>query len=60
MSPQKELRLIMSRHGFSIHRQSKHLIWRNEAGQTITTSSTPSDGNALRQIERQVRRLAVA
>jgi hypothetical protein len=50
----------MSRHGFSIHRQSKHLIWRNEAGQTITTSSTPSDGNALRQIERQVRRLAVA
>jgi hypothetical protein len=50
----------MSRHGFSIHRQSKHLIWRNEAGQTITTSSSPSDSNALRQIERQVRRLAVA
>ena len=56
---QRSLHLLMASHGFHLHRKSKHIIWKNADGLLITTSSTPSDANALRQINRQViRKLA--
>lgn len=58
---ERSLHALMSRHGFELQRKSKHMVWRNASGVMVTTSSTPSDGNALRQVERQIRRkLAMA
>lgn len=46
----------MKSYGFTLARESKHLVWRNASNVMVTTSSTPSDINAIRQVERQVRR----
>jgi hypothetical protein len=50
----------MKSYGFTLERESKHLVWRNAQRVMVTTSSTPSDTNALRQVERQIRRKLAA
>ena len=60
MKHRKSLTLLMKSYGFALERESKHLVWRNAARVMITTSSTPSDINAIRQVERQIRRKLAA
>jgi predicted RNA binding protein YcfA (HicA-like mRNA interferase family) len=48
---------LMKSYGFTLHRQSSHMIWKDLAGRIVTTSKTPSDINSLRQIERQLKRM---
>ena len=55
---ERERNALMQSYGYTCIRQASHMVWRNAAGQMVTTSKTPSDTNALRQIERQLRRLA--
>ncbi|OQR94913.1 hypothetical protein ACHHYP_00827 [Achlya hypogyna] len=48
---------MMAAYGFKLKRSENHLVWRNdEIGVQIATSSSPSDLNAIRQIERDIRR----
>ncbi|KDO22663.1 hypothetical protein SPRG_10978 [Saprolegnia parasitica CBS 223.65] len=48
---------MMASYGFKLKRNENHLVWRNdEMGIQIATSSSPSDLNAIRQIERDIRR----
>ena len=55
---ERERNALMQSYGYTCIRQSSHMVWRNASGQMVTTSKTPSDVNALRQVERQLRRLA--
>ncbi|ETV79371.1 hypothetical protein H257_07398 [Aphanomyces astaci] len=53
----RELTDMMERHGFKLKRNENHLVWRNDRlSIQIATSSSPSDLNAIRQIERDIRR----
>jgi len=55
----KEITVLMESHGFELHRQSKHLVWKHVSGVKIITSSTPSCRHAFNQIEREIRRKMV-
>jgi predicted RNA binding protein YcfA (HicA-like mRNA interferase family) len=53
---ERELEKRLRDSGFDLVRQKKHRVYKNPAGHTFVTSSTPSDhrwsDNALRQLER--------
>jgi hypothetical protein len=57
---ERDRNTLMQSYGYTCIRQSSHMVWRNDAGVMVTTSKTPSDINSLRQVERQLRRLAAA
>jgi hypothetical protein len=43
--------------GFELIRRRRHAVWRHQlTGALVITSSTPSDRQALRNIERDLRR----
>jgi predicted RNA binding protein YcfA (HicA-like mRNA interferase family) len=53
--------MIMVREGWAERRRTGgHIVWWHPVYGMMTTSSTPSDRNALRQIERQLRRIRLA
>ena len=53
----KELNVLMLNNGFTLARETKHLIWKNEgANVSISTSKTPSGVMAIKQIKRDIRR----
>ena len=52
----KEMRVLMQRNGFTLARETKHLIWKHDTGVVMTTSKTPSDNYAIAQASRQIRR----
>ncbi len=46
--------------GFELIRARRHAIWRHQqTGAVVVTASTPSDRQALRNIERDLRRSAI-
>ena len=57
---QRALADLMAANGYTLKREAKHMVWGNAKGQTITTSKTPSDLHALKQVERDIRRQAAA
>ena len=52
----KQMRVLMQRNGFTLARETKHLIWKHDTGVVMTTSKTPSDNYAIAQASRQIRR----
>jgi hypothetical protein len=57
----READAIHARYGFILTSDRKHRKYKHERlGIISTCSSSPSDVNALRQIERQCRRLVAA
>jgi len=58
---ERERLMIMAREGWAEKRRTGgHIVWQHPRYGTTTTSATPSDINSLRQIERQLRRIAAA
>ena len=54
----KELNVLMLNNGFTLARETKHLVWVNEgANVSISTSKTPSGVMAIKQIKRDIRRV---
>ena len=54
----KELNVLMLNNGFTLARETKHLIWKNEgANVSISTSKTPSGVMAIKQFKRDIRRV---
>ena len=49
---------IAARYGFRLHRQHRHLIFRNDCGTQVVTSATPSDRRQLRNFEARCKRSA--
>ena len=56
MSFRKQLNVMMADAGCELVSEKKHLKWKHHSGVIITTSKTPSDINALKQIGRDLRR----
>ena len=52
----KAITELAAEFGFTLKRKSKHMIWVNASGVTVTTSATASDSYALAQCRRQFRR----
>jgi len=50
----KQLSRLMKSYGFQLLRSGKHLVWGNDQGQKVTTSSTPSCPYAIDNIERDI------
>ncbi len=48
---------LCEKHGFSLKRSRKHLVFVHPSGAHLTTSKTASDNRALRNIERDIKRL---
>lgn len=40
----KQMTAMAAEHGFTLHRDGKHLIFRNDRGVQIVVPKTPSDG----------------
>ena len=51
-----QLRKLMHSNDFTLLRRSKHLTWQHTTGVKLHTSTSPSDVNAIRQVERDIRR----
>ena len=56
MSFRKQLNVMMAEAGCELISEKKHLKWKHHSGVIITTSKTPSDINAIKQIGRDLRR----
>jgi len=56
MKTQTRLKVMMKSYGFTLHRQAKHLIWRDENGVQIVTAKTISDHRAIANIEKTIAR----
>ena len=52
MSFRKQLNVMMTDADCELISEKKHLKWRHRSGVIITTSKTPSDINAIKQIGR--------
>jgi predicted RNA binding protein YcfA (HicA-like mRNA interferase family) len=48
---------IMKVNQFTLKRsKGKHIVWEHFSGATVTTSKTPSDHRALKNIQRDIKR----
>ena len=57
----KELKKTMKKNHFEFMKKGKHYRWRHKkTGLVLITSSTPSDGNAINQIRRDIKKLVGA
>ena len=57
MMRQKEISKMMYSYGFYLARSRKHNIWKNESGEIIVASSTPSCPFAFHKIRRRLEKL---
>jgi len=51
MKTQSKLKAMMKSYGFTLYRQTNHLIWRDENGVQIVTAKTISDKRAIDNIK---------
>ena len=55
----RQILSIAAAHGFTLHRHTKHMIFRNADGKQVVTASTGSDNKrALKNFESQLRKTA--
>lgn len=57
----RDLKTLMAGYGYQVHRTNgnRHPVWKHpETGRIMSTSQSPSDGNAIKSITRQLRRNA--
>ena len=53
----KELQVLMLNNGFKLARETKHLVWQNNAvNVSISTSRTPRGVMAIKQVKRDIKR----
>ncbi len=54
----KKLTILMESYQFELHRDNKHLVWKHRlSGAQIYTSKTSSDQHAMKQIERDIKKV---
>jgi predicted RNA binding protein YcfA (HicA-like mRNA interferase family) len=53
----KEIKLLAKRYGFILQRQIKHFIFKHPSGAVLVASKSTNDYRALRNTERQIKRL---
>ena len=58
MTTRKTIKKLMTANGFVLIRSNKHLVWKHTTiGKNIITSSTPSDGNAINNIKKDIQKV---
>jgi hypothetical protein len=59
--PRQHVKQLAKQFGYELIRQSKHLIWQHcQTGAIVTTSKSPSDYRAIRNIEKDFAYGAIA
>ena len=54
----KDLKMLMKKNKFELEKKTKHYRWRHKVtGVLLRSSSTPTDKNAIRQIQRDIKKL---
>lgn len=53
----KEIKLLAKRYGFVLQRQTKHFIFKHPSGAILVTSKSTRDHRALRNTEREIKKL---
>lgn len=48
---------LTKKHGFSLHRESKHYIFKHSSGKILVAAKTVSDRRALKNVERDIKRV---
>ena len=48
---------VMYKNGFSIARQNKHQIWKDEDGNQMVTPTSPSDQRVIKHVMSQIKKL---
>ena len=48
---------LMHKNGFSIKRQNKHQIWKDEDGNQVVTPTSPSDQRVMKHVMSQIKKL---
>jgi predicted RNA binding protein YcfA (HicA-like mRNA interferase family) len=57
MAVSKELLRTVAKHGFTLVRARKHLIFRHACGAQLVTAASTSDVRSIRNVEGNIRRL---
>lgn len=53
----RELFDLVRRYGFVLHRQGRHFVFKHSSGKTLVCSKSTDDRRALRNVERDIKRL---
>jgi predicted RNA binding protein YcfA (HicA-like mRNA interferase family) len=48
---------LAKKHGFVLHRETKHYVFKHPSGKTLVTSKSSLDKRLLRNIESTIKRL---
>jgi predicted RNA binding protein YcfA (HicA-like mRNA interferase family) len=57
MAVSKELLRTVAKHGFTLVRSNKHLIFRHPCGAQLVTAASASDVRSIRNVEGNIRRI---
>jgi predicted RNA binding protein YcfA (HicA-like mRNA interferase family) len=53
----KEIKLLAKRYGFVLQRQRKHFVFKHPSGAILITSKSTNDYRALRNTEREIKKI---
>jgi predicted RNA binding protein YcfA (HicA-like mRNA interferase family) len=53
----QELFALVKKHGFVLHRQTKHFIFKHSSGKILVCSKSTDDRRSLKNVERDIKRL---
>lgn len=53
----RELFALVKKHGFVLHRQTKHFIFKHSSGKILVCSKSADDWRSLKNVERDIKRL---
>jgi hypothetical protein len=48
---------LVKQHGFVLHRKNKHYVFKHSSGKTLICSTSCTDWRALKNVERDIKRL---
>jgi predicted RNA binding protein YcfA (HicA-like mRNA interferase family) len=53
----RELLALTKKHGFVLHRQTKHYVFKHSSGKVLVCSKSCTDWRSLKNAERDIKRL---
>jgi predicted RNA binding protein YcfA (HicA-like mRNA interferase family) len=53
----RQLFALVEKHGFALHRQGKHYIFKHFSGKMLVCSKSTTDWRSLKNVERDIKRI---
>jgi predicted RNA binding protein YcfA (HicA-like mRNA interferase family) len=53
----RDLLKLTKQYGFVLHRKNKHYVFKHSSGKTLVCSTSCTDWRALKNVERDIKRL---